>query len=552
MGIFRVLLLIGAGMLTAFGGAAPSTRGTGHLEVVRQAALRLGHEPTGQVLGWLRRQPGVTAVLGRDGRTIDLHFADGQRAEVLPRQLSLVRVSASVLRPQQRLAVGTARAAVLEPFATELGLGPTAGDPEVSALQQAGFSVTQFYDTQVTLAALQSLPSYNVIYMHTHSGLTQAGGGVVASGELVSAQDPAAQALLQDGSVIEVGVSGSQDIYYGVTARFVTQHMGRFPASSLMFLNGCSLLQAPDFWQALQSKGVGVMVSWNHEATSRDNYLGAAAFFNLMNQGMTVANAIKTEVAAGYGKSVVDNANATLGYDGDGSITLAAAGATHSASATPTPASHPVVPTATTTPATPRPTATVAPTRTATPTVSLTLRHKVAAGKMQRITVRTVAGRRVHVVVIFPNGRHRSFRGVAGADGAIHFRFKQHRSLVRYHRNVAHVKVQIGNDTAVTTGKYRIGYSVDDVSLVPRKQAAGKPVTIYVHSTRGAAVRVVVVLPNGHTTSLDGTTNRKGWAIFRYHLPARAGQKRSHKGTVTAYVQSQGRGYQQSTTFIVR
>src|SRR5260370_34245960 len=56
------------------------------------------------------------------------------------------------------------RALVLEPFATQLGLGPGAGDPEVSKLQAAGFDVTELHDTAVTVQVMATFWQYNVIY----------------------------------------------------------------------------------------------------------------------------------------------------------------------------------------------------------------------------------------------------------------------------------------------------------------------------------------------------------------------------------------------------
>src|SRR5206468_551724 len=158
-----------------------------------------------------------------------------------------------------------------EPFASELGLGPYAGQPEVDDLQAAGFSVDQGYDTSVTIAVLASLAQYNVVYIHTHSGYVN-GRWAVSSGEPVNG-DPAVQPYVSDGSVIYTGVAGGgNQTWYAITPKFVTSHMGHFGAHSFLFVNGCELLDSGDFWQALASQGAGAMVSWNGLGQAKDDY----------------------------------------------------------------------------------------------------------------------------------------------------------------------------------------------------------------------------------------------------------------------------------------
>jgi len=78
-------------------------------------------------------------------------------------------------------------------------------------------------------------------------------------------------------------------------------------------------LNAPDVWHAMQAKGLGVLVSWDAEATSLDNYFAGVAFFGGMRgQGVTVAQSIQQAQAAGYGKSTNNGQTARLGYFGDG------------------------------------------------------------------------------------------------------------------------------------------------------------------------------------------------------------------------------------------
>jgi uncharacterized membrane protein (DUF2068 family) len=213
------LALAAAGLLFPAAGMARTTT-SADTAVLGAASLRLRGETSSAVISWLTRQRGVrSAALGPDHRTIEVRFRDGGQAAILPSLTTTVRLGG--LRPLLRAAAPAqapgARAAVWEPFATELGLGPHAGDVEVQLLQAAGFSVDQAYDTTVTVASMASLASYAVVYMHTHSGLTQSGDGVLATGQL-DTNDPSVAPLISDGSVIPVGVAGSSDTYYGITS----------------------------------------------------------------------------------------------------------------------------------------------------------------------------------------------------------------------------------------------------------------------------------------------------------------------------------------------
>ena len=148
------------------GHAAQAVSARSDAALLRTAALRLGTHQPDAVATWMRHRAGVrSATVGRDGRTLDVRFVDGQEMLVLPRAVRGERLSAlspariGAMRPH--LNAG-ARAAVLEPFATELGLGSDAGTPEVNALQAAGFAVTTGIDQQVSVDSLLSLSQDNV------------------------------------------------------------------------------------------------------------------------------------------------------------------------------------------------------------------------------------------------------------------------------------------------------------------------------------------------------------------------------------------------------
>lgn len=381
-----LLVLVAVGLVGIPRGAASASYDAQDGNVLGMASMRLGHQSMGRVLGWLRHQPSVRLALrGDDGRTVDIRFRDGSRAAILPSTFSRVRLPLALLHPHLQLLsrqgapAGAARAVVMEPFASQLGLGPQAGDAEVGDLQKAGYSVDQLYDTQVTLKALTTLSQYNVAYMQTHAGVVTGGEGIAASGEL-EGTDPNVGPLIRNGTVILIGVSGSSQKYYGITSSFVTEYEGQFPAHSLLFLNGCNLLSSPRFWNALAAKGAGVLVSWDREATSTDNFIAGAEFFNYMdNPGTSVASAIEAVHAAGFGVSLVEGTVANLGYTGDGTITLGNAAA--APENTPQPgAPTPGLPSATGQPTNSGPTPTALVLRTPIPPTATAVAQPTATG----------------------------------------------------------------------------------------------------------------------------------------------------------------------------
>jgi len=85
---------------------------------------------------------------------------------------------------------------------------------------------------------------------------------------------------------------------------------------------------------------VAALVSWDQNAAAKDDYLSAAAFFNVMGTGQSVSAAISTLHAAGYGTSSDNGVPATLGYLGDGSVTLSSAATAGSPGPKPVPATN--------------------------------------------------------------------------------------------------------------------------------------------------------------------------------------------------------------------
>src|SRR5947209_7593510 len=97
----------------------------------RRIAFRASHLAPGhplRALRWLTDAGSVArADLGRDGVTIQIYFRDGSTVALLPRTIERVAEPSPAPIHAHRAATGSTRAVVLEPFADDLGFGPTAG-----------------------------------------------------------------------------------------------------------------------------------------------------------------------------------------------------------------------------------------------------------------------------------------------------------------------------------------------------------------------------------------------------------------------------------------
>lgn len=319
-----------------------------------QAAVLAGRRPLA-ARRWLQTQRVVRAVhLGRDGKTLDLHFMDGREVVILPAAPTQVRVATPLIpRPRPRV-VGRVtqarRAVVLEPFATQLDLGASAGQYEASVLTNAGFAVDIFRDSQVTVPLLESLANYSAIYFQTHSGLLENGDAIVVTGET---DDKPYEGLYKDRSLIQAFVAGDpkKTLYNSFTANFVNHHMGTFPTNSFMFLNGCATLSAYTLMAALHSKNLATVIGWDNPLFATTNAASGTYIMARLALGETIASAVSDARIEGIGTSIVGGKVSRLGYDGDGSVSLAAANLGGKPSPTPMPTA---TSTPTATPSTPR------------------------------------------------------------------------------------------------------------------------------------------------------------------------------------------------------
>jgi hypothetical protein len=152
---------------------------------------------------------------------------------------------------------------------------------------------------------------------------------------------------------------GETKISVAITDLFVQRHMGAFPNSSLVFLNGCDIMPASAFVASWHQKNVASLLGWDGKVASGITELSAQALFQDLTAGSTVNASLQDLAARGFATSLVNNKVAYLKQDGDGDLTLAEA---KSETAPPQPTS-----TATAT-STPDPTHTPMPTPTRKPT----------------------------------------------------------------------------------------------------------------------------------------------------------------------------------------
>ncbi|MGH2448045.1 MAG: hypothetical protein ACRDFS_05515 [Chloroflexota bacterium] len=549
--LFAAIVL--AGMPMAARANTPGAS-SGDTPTLKAATARLTHHSRSAVVHWLREQPVVlSAWVGADGRTIAMTFVDGRHAAILPRPLTPLRISRHGALTRRAIAqsLGNARAVgralVDEPFASELGLGQEAGLPEVNALQAAGLKVDQLIDKQVTVQSYLNLAQYNVVYMETHSGvLGTKGDAIVASGELVNPSNDAALAsYINDGSVWDAQVGGdSTDLFYAITSKFVTDHIGTFPAHSIMFVDGCALLNQTLFWQALQNKGEGALITWDGDSTAQADYLAGSAFMQQMSEGASVSAAMQSLKSGGYATSVLNGSTANLGFEGDGNITLAQAAGSPISAPTATPTTGP---TATNPPPTAMPTAVPTPTP---PQLQIITPARAKPGVRQLINVNTAPGTTVRVEVYFPSGSHRTFGGTTGPAGAASFSFVQQAGRIIEHHSRARVVVRATRNGLVTTQTiyYHIGYAALDIAAVPRTVASGSRVKFWLHTHKRTLVRLKLHLPDGKTHTLRTKTGGKGWS----HPSYRVGQIGTGKVRVYARARVRGKTVKGYTWFAVK
>lgn len=319
-------------------------------------ASRLGARSPAAARTWLAHQPAVAGVqTGTDGQSLEVRFRDGAELAMLPHAThrTALQLKNGSFRPLVATRDTTsARAVVLEPFADELGLGANAGQSEADALQSAGFTVDVRRNAEVSVATMEGLSQYSVIYMETHSGSFADGDAIVLTRQTSAS---GIKNLFNDGSVAQGLAYGDQALYIAIKSAFVLHHMGTFPTGTILFLNGCELLGANVLWNAFQQQHVATLISWDNKVLSTLDEQAADFMFPRLAKGETVAADVEAAKAANLGMSTFQSVDAHLGYLGNGDMTFANA-LQGVLPPTPTPTITPTgLPTATPT-ATPQPT----------------------------------------------------------------------------------------------------------------------------------------------------------------------------------------------------
>lgn len=489
--VFRSLLLavFAAGFLVEPVSASPSNPWSAERHLILAASHRLQHTSPTSVQLWLRRQTPVSSTaIGRDGRTLVVRFRDGVQAAVLPAgkpSAAPVPMFSNQARVRTGAAAGRPRALVLEPFATSLNLGPNAGSVEAADLQGAGYQVDLLRDSAVTIDTMETLANYNVVYIVTHSGVNQWGEGVVSTGQ-VADNDPAIDPMIKEFSVMVVTVAGDNQLYYGVMSRFIQYHVGQFPAYSMMFINGCSMLGASLFWQALQSKGVSAMISWDHDALAGDDVQTADDFFGAMYSGKDIADAVAAVRADGLGISrPADQPVANFGYLGDGTLTLATA--------------------ADRTPVVQKP--------------HLNLLKHVQPGQPQQFSISSAPGDSLQLTVTYPNGTRRSAVRVTNSAGTLTYRYTQPASVITPSSTVARVVVKDLKSGSSTSSSYAIGLGSFDLHIAPSPGKVGRHVTFSVYSHRNGRGQVDITRSGRVWRRMPVRLQAGRWIHLSYLLP---------------------------------
>jgi hypothetical protein len=356
-----------------------------------EIATRLAVRSQARVLTWLRRQANVSQVtLGSDHQTIEVDFRDRARFFVLPRQAA---TSGPVGSGVQRRALASSihpagpaagKAIVLEPFATDLKLGPDAGKTEVDALQQAGFQADVLRDSAVTIAAIEKLSDYSVVYMETHSG-------VIGDDALVLTHevDPGPYTpLFKDGSVVQGSPENDPGhIYLAFTSKLILHHMGTFPGSSIVFINGCSILIAPAFWNAFLQQNVSTIIAWDKKANNTDAEQAADFMFPKLAGGESVGDTLADTRAALLDTSFAEGGVSALQARGDLSDSFPKALAGAPPTPTPTPVQTLAPPTST-----PTDTPTITPTATPPPVLAIAISGGIKLNQDSTVRVTVTDG----------------------------------------------------------------------------------------------------------------------------------------------------------------
>ncbi|GAC1630744.1 MAG: hypothetical protein NVS4B2_14130 [Chloroflexota bacterium] len=555
--LFLALIIVPG--VQAHGRSAGADRRHRDMTVMTVAALRYAHESPTALLRFLRARHEVrAAMLGRDGATIDIRFQDGLHSMLLPARAHGVVKTRIAWGPHRvfyrHLQKSGRRALVLQPFAAQFNLGPDTGRGVIDAFQSAGFSVETVWNASVTVSVMATLSQYDAVYIDTHAGVNQYGEGVVVTGQVYDAGSDSLRTFTDDRTVFVAGVAGSPLQYYGIVSGFISKYESQFPSNALVFVNGCDMLRATLFWQALQAKGAGVMPSWDNEVLATDADTAATTFLQAMVHGATAQEATDAVIAGGLGLSTVPGETpAHFGFLGNGSVRLDG-----SAAPTPTPAPPPAT-------ATPPIMLTAAPTVTPSPAPStptatsriagrlaLVMRLQVRPGERQIIRVVATPLTILNFVVRYPNGDRRSATVLSDSAGVATYRYKQPGNRIARFNRTARVTVSslvAGEPVQTATRSYLLAFGRIDVAAEPRRVDRHGSLRLWIHTAGAGRMAISIAGPALGLRHAFGTVAR-GWHALPVSLPRTVGAMGTER--VTADLVSASRTYVAHTSFTVR
>jgi hypothetical protein len=186
--------------------------------------------------------------------------------------------------------------------------------------------------------------------------------------------------------------------------------------------------------------------------------------------------------------------------------------------------------------------------------IPLTLRLKLGHGMVapktkQKLTITTLPGAAISIVVTFPNGNKKNHSGTANAAGSLSWSYKQPGSRITHSSRTAKVSAQASSadgQTKSSTKRYTIGFANLDVAVSPRTQKRGKTVVIWVHSTPSLSVQVFLRFHNGSSVALPRLqTGGDGWTHTTYAI-----LKNAPKGRVA--VKGYARSFSGETSFQIK
>ena len=268
-----------------------------------------------------------------------------------------VALLAGLVTPHLTAAASRPQAVIIDPFPEQHSPGYDQ-QSLVSVLQAAGFKVTTYIGSAVTVEVMKHLNKYKIVYLFTHAGPLPNKDAAVSTGDTRRTRY---KTYFKNYSLVQMHImsaKGRMQNFDAITGRFLLKYSPRFQSHSLVFLNSCTALEMQRFVKDLKSMGLSTFVSWAHHVTTVDADNAGIAFFKALSEGKTVDQAMHVLKAEGIGLSYASTKIGTIGYRGSGKTTMKQMGAVK----LPTP-------TATKTPiatSTPAPTITPTPTSTST------------------------------------------------------------------------------------------------------------------------------------------------------------------------------------------